>query len=107
MATQATKQERPKGPDLEPYQIIFRPIITEKGTHLVERQNTYAFRVHSDATKQMIKDAVEQLFEVKVVSVRTQNRKGKIRRHRQTSGRTNSWKKAYVKLSEEHRITLF
>lgn len=96
-----------KGPKLEPYQVLVRPIITEKGTHLVERQNVYAFQVHQSATKVQIKEAVEQMFEVSVEDVRTQNRKGKTRRYRQRRGRTANWKKAYVKLSDGDRIALF
>jgi large subunit ribosomal protein L23 len=99
--------EKRKGPQLEPYQVLLRPIITEKGTHLVERQNVYAFQVHADADKTQIKNAVESLFEVKVESVRTQNRKGKTRRYRVRKGRTSNWKKAYVKLADQDRISLF
>lgn len=104
---QVVEQPQKKGLKLEPYQVLLRPIITEKGTHLVERQNVYAFQVHADANKTQIKQAVEELFEVKVEDVRTQNRKGKTRRYRLKKGRTANWKKAYVKLSENDRISLF
>lgn len=109
MAT-ATKEEtvhRRPGPQLEAHQMILRPLITEKGTHLVERYNAYSFEVHPTATKEEIKLAVEQLFEVKVVDVRTQNRIGKTRRYRNHRGKVKDWKKAIVTLSENDRIAMF
>ena len=95
------------GPKLEPYQVVLRPLITEKATHLSESQNAYTFEVNPLATKTEIKRAVEALFEVQVVDVRTQNRKGKFRRYRLKSGKTRSWKKAIVKLGPEHRIDFY
>ncbi|TWT83696.1 50S ribosomal protein L23 [Planctomycetes bacterium CA13] len=92
---------------LEPHQILLRPLVTEKGVHRASRNNQYAFQVHRDATKLDVKRAVEELFHVKVEKVRTQNRKGKIRRYRYRSGRTNDWKKAIVALHEDHRIDFF
>lgn len=92
---------------LEHHQVLLAPIVTEKGTHLVERHNAYAFRVHKLATKTQIKDAVEYLFDVRVLDVRTQNRVGKSRRFKASKGKTSAWKKAYVTLSQEHRIALF
>jgi large subunit ribosomal protein L23 len=59
------------------------------------------------ATKTEIKEAIEELFEVKVVDVRTQNRRGTTRRFRLKVGRTRNWKKAIVKLGEEHRIDFY
>ncbi|MDR3198061.1 MAG: 50S ribosomal protein L23 [Planctomycetaceae bacterium] len=94
--------------NLEPYQIILRPIVTEKGYDRAERKNTYYFAVHPFANKNQIKHAVEILFEVKVVDVRTQNRKGKpakTRYHRIVHRRT--WKKAIVKLHPESKINYF
>lgn len=102
----APQYER-KGPKLEPYQVILRPMITEKATHLSERHNAYTFEVHPLATKTEIKQAVETLFDVKVENVRTQNRRGKTRRYRMRVGRLRNWKKAIVKLNEEHRIDFF
>jgi len=96
-----------KGPKLEPYQVILRPLITEKATHLSESRNAYTFEVHPQATKTEIKQAVETLFDVRVVDVRTQNRRGKTRRYKLKVGRLRNWKKAIVKLSEEHRIDFF
>ena len=93
---------------LEPYQVILRPIVTEKGFHKAEHMNVYSFEVHKLANKQQIKEAVETLFDVKVLEVKTQNRKGKTRRSRKgTVGQLRSWKKALVKLHEESKIAYF
>lgn len=102
----APQYER-KGPKLEPYQVILRPLITEKATHLSERQNAYSFEVHAQASKTEIKEAVQELFNVAVVNVRTQNRRGKNRRYRLKLGKMRNWKKAIVKLGPEHRIDFF
>ena len=67
---------------LEPYQIILRPLVTEKGTHQSTRHNAYAFQVNVHANKTDIKKAVEELFHVRVDHVRTQIRHGKKRRFR-------------------------
>lgn len=92
---------------LNPYQVILRPLVTEKGTLLSERYNAYTFEVHQKADKTDIRDAVEELWDVRVVHVRTQNRQGKPRRHKTALGRTKSWKKAIVELHEEDRIAFF
>ena len=92
---------------LEPYQIIIRPIITEKGVHVSSTRNTYTFEVHKLASKTDIKEAIEKLYDVKVVSVNTQNRSGKKRRTRNGIGETRSWKKAMIKLDDEYRIDLY
>src|ERR1700710_839042 len=81
------------GPVLEPYQIVLRPLITEKATHLSERHNAYTFEVNSKATKTETKYAAELLFNVKVADVRPQNRRGKLRRSRLKVGRMRNWKK--------------
>jgi large subunit ribosomal protein L23 len=94
-------------PRLETYQVILRPLVTEKGMHRSTRNNQYAFEVHLQATKDDVRRAVEDLFNVKVDKVRTQNRRGKPRRHRFKMGTTKSWKKAIVTLNEEHRIDFF
>ena len=95
------------GIHLEPHQILLRPLVTEKGVHRASRHNQYAFEVHRDATKYDVKRAVEALFDVKVAKVRTQNRKGKVRRYRWRFGRTADWKRAIVQLDPEHRIDFF
>ncbi len=92
---------------LEPHQVIYRPLVTEKGFHKAERYNAYAFEVHPQATKDDIRRAVEELFDVKVVGVNTQNRKGKPRRSRLRQGYTQDWKKAIVTLDPEDKITFF
>src|SRR5215469_16781828 len=98
MATAAGDKKK-KGPQLEPYQVVIQPLITEKGTHQStnERHNAYAFQVNLWATKDQIRHAVEELFNVRVESVRTQMRKGKKRRYRFRYGRLSHWKKAIVK----------
>lgn len=93
--------------ELDPHQIILRPLITEKGMHQAERHNAYPFEVNPLATKPDIKRAVEDLWNVRVVKVRTQNRRGKPRRYRMNYGYTKGWKKAIVELHEDDRITFF
>ncbi|MGO9810797.1 MAG: 50S ribosomal protein L23 [Isosphaeraceae bacterium] len=100
------KYER-SGPVLDPYQVVIRPLITEKATHLSERHNAYTFEVNPLVTKTEIKAAVEALFNVKVLNVRTQNRRGKMRRYRLKLGRMRNWKKAIVSLHEEFRIDFY
>ncbi len=92
---------------LESHQVLLRPLVTEKGVHRASRNNQYAFQIHRDATKLDVKEAVEELFDVKVKKVRTQTRKGKLRRYRTRYGRTSDWKKAIVQLDSEHRIDFF
>jgi large subunit ribosomal protein L23 len=87
---------RTRGPDLEPYQIILRPLVTEKGTHMSTHKNAYPFEVNQWATKEQIRYAAEQLFGVRVRKVRTQNRQGKTRRWRYKTGRLSNWKKAIL-----------
>ena len=99
--------EAKSGVQLEPYQVVLRPLVTEKGTHLSEKYNTYTFEVNRLATKTDIKKAVEDLWDVRVTHVRTQNRHGKPRRHKMAYGYTNSWKKAIVQLHDEDRISFF
>ena len=92
---------------LTPQQIILRPLVTEKGMHKANRNNAYAFEVNPRAGKDEIRQAVEELFEVKVMHVNTQNRRGKPRKTRFRSGATKTWKKAIVTLDPEHRIDFF
>ncbi len=92
---------------IDAYEIIKRPLITEQGMHLVETQNTYPFAVDPRANKIQIRSAVEKIFNVRVVAVRTARRKGKRRRRGRQVGKTPDWKKAYVKLREGDSIELF
>ncbi len=87
--------------------IIIKPIITEQSTHFANTLNAYAFQVNKRANKVEIKRAIEELYEVKVLEVRTMNRIGKTRRRGRNMGKTASWKKAVVVLKEEHKIYLF
>lgn len=93
--------------ELEPHQVILRPLVTEKGMHRSTRCNAYAFEINRLASKADVRRAVEELFDVRVLKVHTQNRKGKPRRTKNTYGYTNDWKKAVVTLDPEHRIELF
>ena len=86
---------------------MLRTLVTEKGVHKATRQNRYAFEVNPLADKTVIKAAIEELFNVKVIAVATQNRQGKARRYRSRLGVTKAWKKAIVKLSSEHKIDFF
>jgi large subunit ribosomal protein L23 len=95
------------GLELRPYQVVLRPIVTEKGTHQSSRYNAYAFHVNMHATKDEIKKAIQEMFNVRVVGVRTQIRHGKKRRFRFKEGRTVDWKKALVQLHEEDKIDFF
>ena len=98
---------RGTGPELHPQQVIIRPLVTEKGQHVAEKNNAYAFEVNSLATKWDVRRAVEELFNVKVVRVNIQVRKGKPRRTRQGYVLTSDWKKAIVTLDSEYRINFF
>jgi large subunit ribosomal protein L23 len=98
---------RHRGVQLEPYQVLIRPLVTEKGVHRATRNNQYAFEIAPSANKDDVKRAVETMFPVKVIAVRTQNRKGKPRRYRFRFGYTKNWKKAIVTLDPEHRIEFF
>lgn len=80
------------------YEVIRKPLITEKGHTKREDENTLVFEVHPDANKIQIKQAVETVFKVKVAAVRTANFDGKLARRGKFSGYTSDWKKAYVRL---------
>jgi large subunit ribosomal protein L23 len=95
------------GLQLGAHQVIVRPLVTEKGTHQSEKHNAYSFEVHPQATKLQIRDAAEELWNVRVVDVRTQNRKGKPRRHKMSHGVTADWKKAIVKLHPDDKMAFF
>ena len=92
---------------MEAINVIVKPLVTEKSTHQQTTRNAYAFQVHRDADKHQIKSAVQELYNVKVVDVRTMNRKGKPRRSRHKMTKTSDWKRAIVVLDENSRIDLF
>jgi large subunit ribosomal protein L23 len=87
--------------------VILAPLITEKGSLLSEKSNQVMFRVRRDANKTEIKTAIEALFKVKVVDVRTLRNLGKFRRVGKNVGRLPLWKKAYVTLKEGDKIDFF
>jgi large subunit ribosomal protein L23 len=91
----------------DPRQIILRPLLNEKGEILKSRVRAYPFEVARDANKIEIRKAVEELFDnVKVVAVKTMNRKGKKRRMRYKTGTTRSWKRALVFISDDSTLDI-
>jgi large subunit ribosomal protein L23 len=86
------------------HNVIKRPIITEKGLTLKERDRTLCFEVEDEASKRQIQEAVERLFKVKVEAVRTMVVPGKMRRRGKYSGYRPDWKKAYVTLREGEKM---
>jgi large subunit ribosomal protein L23 len=89
------------------YEVIRRPLITEKTTALKETQRSLCFEVHKDASKPEIKKAVESLFGVKVQDVRVANVHGKVKRQGRYVGRRPDWKKAYVVLKPGEKMVEF
>lgn len=88
------------------YEVLRRPVITEKNTMLIEH-NKYTFEVAQRANKPQIKEAVEIAFKVKVLSVNVIHVPGKMRRAGRQRGMTPDWKKAIVTLEQGHKIELF
>ncbi|WP_372790364.1 50S ribosomal protein L23 [Paraconexibacter sp.] len=91
---------------MDPSQVIIRPVVSEK-SYVLASADKYTFRVHEDAHKTQIKQAIEQLFEVKVVSVHTMSVKSKPKRRGISRGRTRSWKKAVVQVRPGDSIPIF
>ena len=89
------------------YDVIKRPIVTEKGVTKKESERTLCFEVHPRANKTEIRQAVEVLFKVKVEDVRTSNFEGKMRRRGRFSGYRADWKKAYVRLEAGQKVPEF
>jgi large subunit ribosomal protein L23 len=87
-------------------QVLIRPIVSEK-TYVLATAGKYTFRVHADAHKTQIKQAIEELFDVTVLDVATMSVKGKPKRRGYTSGTRRSWKKAIVQLREGDSIPIF
>jgi len=97
---------------MDVYHTIIKPIVTEKSTHQAShhpehRGGAYTFEVHPKANKAQIKDAVEKIYGVRVVDVRTQNRAGKARRFRFRVGRTKDVRRAIVVVDKNSAIELF
>lgn len=86
--------------------VIRSPHTSEKSTYLADKKKQYTFKVLNDATKDEIKQAVEQLFQVKVKHVTVMNMQGKRKRFKQMNGKRSDWKKAFVSLHEGHDIDL-
>jgi len=86
------------------YEVIKKPIVTEKGVAKKDSERTLCFEVATGANKVMVKAAVEQLFKVKVADVRTANQVGKLRRRGRFSGYRSDWKKAYVTLKAGQKM---
>ena len=88
-------------------QVLIKPLLTEKSSVETENTNRYVFKVQIKANKYQIKDAVEKMFDVKVLDVRTAVLPGKIKRAGRSIKKTSSWKKAYVKVQDGQKIELF
>ena len=93
--------------ELQDTEVIKAPLISEKSTFLANAKNAYTFEVNRKADKTQIKHAIEKLYNVKVVEVRTVNVPGKPRRTRSGEKTTAAWKKAIVELHPDNKIDLF
>jgi large subunit ribosomal protein L23 len=91
---------------MDPTQVIVRPVVSEK-SYVLSAADRYTFRVHPDAHKTEIRQAVESLFDVHVVEVRTLSVKSKPKRRGVTRGRTRAWKKAIVQVRAGESIPIF
>ena len=89
------------------YEVIQRPLVTEKGVNKKDTERTLCFQVHPGANKTQVKAAVEKLFKVKVDEVRTATFEGKLRRRGRFSGYRSDWKKAYVRLKAGEKVPDF
>ena len=89
------------------YQVIKRPLVTEKGVDKKDNERTLCFEVSAEANKTQVKAAVEKLFKVKVQEVRTATFEGKLRRRGRFSGYRSDWKKAYVRLKAGEKVPDF
>ena len=89
------------------HETVVRPLITEKTSAAFQDRGEYTFEVHPDASKPQIRQAIEDLFGVKVTDVWTSNQRGKEKRMGKTVGRRPSWKKAIVKLRQGDTIEIF
>lgn len=89
------------------HETVVRPLITEKSSAAYQDRGEYTFEVHPDASKPQIRQAIEELFGVKVTDVWTSNQRGKEKRMGRNVGRRPNWKKAIVKLREGDSIEIF
>lgn len=88
-------------------EVLIKPLLTEKSSIETENTNRYVFKVQKKASKFQIKDAVEKMFDVKVVNVRTSITAGKVKRAGKALSKSSSWKKAYVKIADGQKLELF
>jgi large subunit ribosomal protein L23 len=91
---------------MQPSQVVIRPVVSEK-SYVLASAGKYVFRVHPTAHKTQIRQAIEQLFDVTVVEVRTMNVRPKPKRRAYTSGKTRAWKKAIVQVAPGDTIPVF
>jgi large subunit ribosomal protein L23 len=92
---------------MDMYKIVKKPLVTEKGTVMLSEGNRVTFKVHLDANKIEIREAVQKIFSVTVLHVNTQVVRGKRKRFGKAMGQTKSWKKAMVQLKEGDKIEIF
>ncbi len=92
---------------MDPYKVLMTPVMTEKTTAQKAESNSITFKVHPDATKKDIREAITAIFKVRVLEVRTISMKGKPKRMGRYSGRKSHWKKAIVKLAPGEKIAYF
>ena len=92
---------------MDMYKIVKKPLVTEKGTVMLSEGNRVTFKVHQDANKIEIREAVQKIFSVTVLQVNTQVVRGKRKRFGRAMGQTKSWKKAMVQLKEGDKIEIF
>ena len=89
------------------YQVVIKPLVTEKGTMMLSEGNWVTFRVHPNANKIEVREAIQKIFSVSVLQVNTQIVRGKRRRFGKTMGQSKAWKKAMVRLKEGDKIEIF
>ena len=92
---------------LHPNEVLLAPVVSEKSYEQIETDHKYSFRVHPDAHKTQVRQAVEEIFGVRVRDVRTMTVKPKPKRRGYTAGKTRAWKKAIVQLHPDDHIELF
>ena len=92
---------------MDMYQVVIKPLVTEKGTMMLSEGNWVTFRVHPDANKIEVREAIQKIFSVSVLQVNTQIVRGKRRRFGKTMGQSKPWKKAMGRLKEGDKIEIF
>ena len=92
---------------MDMYQIVIKPLVTEKGTTMLSEGNWVTFKVHKGSNKIQIREAVQKIFSVSVLKVNTQIVRGSRKRFGKRTGHTKAWKKAMVQLKEGDKIEIF